>query len=114
MEPTRDTNLDLGRFGPAAEFNDLLAGTLVRPVVIPGLRPTFVISNTLIPPIKVSATTGRSAIEKLPVDSLMIPTSEIAPPPTRLAIALMPARPAAAARGDIHADDSAQNGPLNE
>src|SRR4030095_1931903 len=45
---------------------------------------------------------------------LIHPTSEIAPPPTRFAIALIPASPAAAALAGSHPDESAQNGPLNQ
>lgn len=50
MPKAHKSQADLGRFGTSAEFDNLYAGQLVRPVVQPGLRPTFVISTGPIVP----------------------------------------------------------------
>src|SRR5215471_8124492 len=71
-------------------------------------------TSTHVAPMAVRATNGSSESAKLPVASLITPMSEIIPPPTRLAVALIPARPAATVLADNHPEVNAQNGPLNE
>src|SRR4029453_17686421 len=71
-------------------------------------------TSTQIAPTVVRATSRNSESAKLPVASFITPMREIIPPPTRFAIALIPAIPAAAVLADNHPEVSAQNGPLNE
>src|SRR5581483_985396 len=60
-----------------------------------------------------SSANGNIPITKLPVDCLTKPTTfTMRPPPIRLEIALMPARPAASVLAESQLAESAQNGPL--
>src|SRR6185369_9829100 len=60
-----------------------------------------------------SSASGNMPSTKLSVRSLTTPTTlTIRPPPIRLAIALIPARPAASVLAESQLAESAQNGPL--